>query len=195
MKKTLKSNILHKQSNRLQWGASMIAMVMSASPAFANTEKSSAPGAAKPSPSETVAVQLNKEDEFKIRFRADTLVISPVLSASLKENLRTAIAGEKAEFQTYSNYPAFIERGEIRIFSADAPSSGEPLATIEVDANGYAAWDVPSDGESALYFIYRAYGKDGKFDETAADELTIITEEIPHDIGCLLYTSPSPRDS
>jgi hypothetical protein len=122
--------------------------------------------------------QQTAEDAHQIRFRADTLVVTPVLSAGLVNAPRTAVAGEKAEFQSYSNYPAYIERGEIRIFKAGTSPDGQMIATVPVDANGYAAWDVPVEGEEALAFTFRAYGKDGGFDETVAKELTIVKEAL-----------------
>lgn len=124
------------------------------------------------------AVALNAEDTHQIRFRADSLVVTPVLNVGLIGNVRSAIAGEAAEFQSYSNYPSYIERGEVRIFKAGVSPDGEPMATIATNENGYAKWDVPSDSHEALYFVFRAYGKDGKFDETSGHELTIVEKRL-----------------
>jgi hypothetical protein len=119
-----------------------------------------------------------QQDAHEIRFRADTLVVTPVLNVGLIGSVRSAVAGETAEFQSYSNYPAFIERGEVRIFKAGVSPDSEPLATIATNGNGYAKWDVPADSPDALYFVYRVYGKDGKFDETSAHELTIVEKRL-----------------
>lgn len=120
------------------------------------------------------------QDENQIRFRADTLVVTPVLNTGLVGSVRTAVAGEKAEFQTFSNYPAFIEKGEIRIFKADSSPDSEPLAIVTVE-DDRASWDVPADAPEALFFVYRVTGKDGKFNETVAHELTIIGRELTKD--------------
>lgn len=117
-------------------------------------------------------------DEFDIRFRADTLIVTPVLNVGLVESARTATAGETVTFLGYNNYPAFIENGEIRIFRASQNPDSEPVATVQVGADGSASWTVPASGPSALFYVYRVYGKNGKFDETNPEELTIVDKEL-----------------
>lgn len=124
----------------------------------------------------TAANQAN--DPYNIQFRADTLVVTPVLNAVLVDHVRTAVAGEDAVFQTYNNYPAFLDRGEIRIFRNGQSPDSEPLATLKVDAAGAAKWRVPTDAPEALFFTFRVTGKDGKFDETAPKELTIVSRQV-----------------
>ncbi len=123
-------------------------------------------------------VNAAQEDAFQVRFRADTLVVTPVLGVGLVDTVRTAIAGEEASFQAYSNYPAFIAKGEIRVLRAGQFPDAEPVATIAVDGNGFARWTVPVDTPEALYFVYRVTAKDGKFDETGAHELTVVSRKV-----------------
>ena len=117
-------------------------------------------------------------EDHEVRFRADTLVITPVLNVGLVEAFRTAIAGQTVSFMAYSNYPAFVEKSEIRVFRASQSPDSEPLAVLQVDEFGRAQWDVPVDGPSALAFVLRVYGKGEKFDETVAQELTIVDKEL-----------------
>jgi hypothetical protein len=119
-----------------------------------------------------------QEDSYQLRFRADTLVVTPVLNVGLMESERTAAAGDTVSFLGYSNYPAFIDSGEIRIFRASQSPDAEPYATVAVDANGSAQWSVPEVGPSALFYIYRVNGAGGKFDETTAQELTIVDKAL-----------------
>ncbi len=120
----------------------------------------------------------NVADEFRIQFRADTLVVTPVLNIGLMESERTAAAGDTVTFLGYSNYPAFIAKGEVRIFRASQSPDGEPVATLPVDSNGTARWQVPDSSASALFYVYRVYSTDGKFDETAPQELTIVAKSL-----------------
>jgi hypothetical protein len=122
------------------------------------------------------------EDSFQIRFRADTLILSPVLSVGLVDSVRSALAGQDLQFQTFSNYPAFIKSGEIRIFKAGQSPDADPLAKLTVDATGRTNWQVPMGGPEALYYVYRVTGKDGKFDETSAQELTIVNQNLADDL-------------
>ena len=86
------------------------------------------------------------EDKYEIRFRADTLIVTPVMSVGLVDGVRTVVRGEAARFQTYNNYPSFVERGEIRVFAAGASPDSEPLAVIETDKFGGATWHKASNG-------------------------------------------------
>lgn len=123
------------------------------------------------------------EDKYEIRFRADTLIVTPVMSVGLVDSVRTVVRGEEARFQTYNNYPAFVDRGEIRIFAAGVSPDSEPLAVIETDKFGSAVWRADQAAPEALYFVYRVYGADGQFDESAAHELTLLNEPVPEQIG------------
>lgn len=118
------------------------------------------------------------EDGFDIKFRADTLVITPVLNVGLVESERTAAAGETISFMGYSNYPAFIEKAEVRIFRATQSPDSEPVEVLAVDSNGLAQWTVPDNAPSAMFYTYRVYGRGGKFDETTAQELTIVEQAL-----------------
>jgi hypothetical protein len=122
--------------------------------------------------------QVAQEDAFQVRFRADTLAVTPILNAGLVDTERTIIADNEAHFQTYTNYPAFIEKGEIRVLKAGVSPDSEPFATIAVDKNGAATWKVPVDAPKALYFTYRVSASDGKFDETSAQELTVVSRKV-----------------
>ena len=70
----------------------------------------------------------------------------------------------------YANYWSFIERAEVRIFQAGQSVEDAPLAVVEIDPNGLAEWQpvVPRSAGSAraLTYVLRAYGKNGKFDDT-----------------------------
>lgn len=164
MKCSLTSKLLLRSS------ALSIALLASQNIAYAQEAENTA----SPAPIEAV----REEDAFQIRFRADTLVVTPVLNAGLVETERTVVAGEEAQFQTYNNYPAYVEKGEIRILKAGDSPDREPLAVIAVDANGSARWQVPLDAPEALFYTYRVTSKDGKFDETLAQELTVVSSEV-----------------
>jgi hypothetical protein len=133
----------------------------------------------------------NSGDPFNIQFRADSLIVSPVLNIGLIESERTAVTGEPVSFLGYSNYPAFIEKGEVRIFRAGQSPDGEPVAVVPVDANGLASWAVPETGPSAMFYIYRVYGANGKFDETSPQELTIVDKELAQAKAAMPVTRPN----
>lgn len=157
-------------------GSALIAIATICAPASAQDQEEVAA---------TAQAETNQfgEDQYEIRFRADTLIVTPVLSVGLVNSAATAVRSEEVRFQTYTNYPSFIERAEIRIHAAGASSDSEPLFTLDVEEDGTATWQADEASPHALYFVLRVYDGEGKFDETSAHELTLLDEPVPEQIG------------
>jgi hypothetical protein len=128
-----------------------------------------------------VTTAASEQDEFGILLRADTLVVTPVLAAGLADGGRTALVASPVEFHTHNNYPAFITKSEIRIFAADRSVDAKPLAVVPVGVDGTASWTPDADTAQTLFFVYRVYGADNKFDENQPHELTVLKKPIPDD--------------
>lgn len=86
------------------------------------------------------------------------------------------------QFNVYSNYSAFIDRFEVRIFHGDDADLARPLVVLPV-AHGptmqadWEATELPAAlrvGEP-LYYVVRAYDRGGRFDETRALSLRLVT--------------------
>jgi len=96
-----------------------------------------------------------------------------------------AVAGQPVRFTTYTNYPRFIERAEIRVFTQDQSTQQKPLSVIPVVIGGTTEWLVPPLGDSLLRvttdlakpkfltYVLRVYDHRGRFDETKARRLDI----------------------
>ncbi|NJS15529.1 MAG: hypothetical protein HC788_14195, partial [Sphingopyxis sp.] len=118
--------------------------------------------------------------------RIDPSSIEPVLAVGLAESERGIVRGATATFISYTNYPAFVARGEVRIFAADQAPDSIPLAIIAADEYGTARWQPDGAAPDALFYTYRVYDAyEGSFDETAAQELTLL--DTP------LAEAPPPR--
>ncbi len=120
-----------------------------------------------------------------IQFRFDNLAAEPRLSVtSHPATLPLGAAAEEGSapslvrFRSYTNYPHFIDRSEIRVFAKGQSVQAEPLAVIEVDPNGSAEWQPTGEPFAGplreLQFVLRAYDEDGRFDETAPQLLWIV---------------------
>ena len=119
-------------------------------------------------------VALNRAD---IQFRFDNLESERRLSVSadpgsirLEQADGVWIPGTPVRFRMYTNYMAFIDRAEVRIFSPDDSVRGKPLAVLPVGDLGLASW-IPSAEEfsgarQSLKYVLRAYDSDERFDET-----------------------------
>lgn len=114
------------------------------------------------------------DNPYAIRVRTDAARVDPVLAAGLVESERAVVRGRDATFIRYTNYPAMVARGEVRIFRADASPDGTPLAVVPADRDGVARWTPGADAEGDLFYVYRVYDRDGQFDETAPQELTVV---------------------
>ena len=83
--------------------------------------------------------------------------------------------------------------------NAVTPELGKPETDMQIDVNGYS---VPDDASSELKaalpeITARFIGKNRSFEDlgNAAAEVTrFMQRELGYYLGCLLYTSPSPRD-
>ncbi|MDE1467100.1 hypothetical protein [Aurantiacibacter sp. D1-12] len=114
--------------------------------------------------------------DHAIDVRVDSGRIDPVLATGLADSVRVVVRGETATFVSYNNYPALIERGEIRVFERGVSAASTPFAIIPVDANGVAQWQPDAAARQDMFFVYRVYDAEGQFDETIAHELTVLHE-------------------
>ncbi|WP_274425108.1 TonB-dependent receptor [Chelativorans sp. YIM 93263] len=110
-----------------------------------------------------------------IQVKFDGLEVEPLLNVSTMPVERTYRAGETVTFFATSNYPAFIERAEIRIYQADRVAEGRPVAVVPVAINGTADWQMPAAGDGDFAYVLRVYGERERYDETVP--LTIARSE------------------
>ena len=100
-----------------------------------------------------------------IQVRFDGLDTAPKLNVGLKNDAVTVSRNELMVFQAYSNYEAFIQRAEVRIFNYDQTINDRPLAVIPVDQTGIASARVPF-GTDEIFYQLRVYDGYGRYDET-----------------------------
>jgi len=116
-------------------------------------------------------------DKADIRFQFDDLNAQRRLSVAVAPSVVVfhktpdeGLVAAPVRFQMYTNYGAFIARAEVRIFEAGRSVRGTPLAFVVIEPNGSAEWQPSARQLSAageeLQYLVRAYGKDGKFDDT-----------------------------
>ena len=117
--------------------------------------QSAEPGAATPS--------LSKVD---IQVKYNGLDVKPILNVSTVPPRTTYEGGETIKFLASFNYPAFVERAEIRIYEAGGRSESDIVDTIPVSPLGGAEWVMPSGGADRLDYMVRVYDSQGRFDET-----------------------------
>jgi flagellar motor protein MotB len=125
-------------------------------------------------------------DKADIQFQFDNLKAQRRLSAAVApsviavEQSPGGLIAAPVRFHMYSNYGAFIERAEVRIFEAGRSTQSPPLAVIKLDADGSADWQPGAKELSAasreLQYLVRAYSKDGRFDDTKPRSLWMVAD-------------------
>ncbi|MFZ5561901.1 MAG: OmpA family protein [Pseudomonadota bacterium] len=139
------------------------------------------PARAVPDVERCTDVALDKAD---LQFKYDNLDIKPRLNATAwpsavryQDDAATDAADNRVQFRLYSNYPAFIERAEIRLFENGSSLRDTPFAVVPVDRNGRAEWNAAFEKHVApgreLKYLLRVYDKAGRYDETAEQTLWV----------------------
>lgn len=112
--------------------------------------------------------------EVDIQVKFDGLEAKPLLNVSTMPIKRGYRAGETIEFLATSNYPAFIDRAEIRIYPTESGDAATSVAVVPVKVNDEAAWTMPAEveGDPEFSYVLRVYDAKGRYDETVP--LTIV---------------------
>ncbi|UUP18962.1 hypothetical protein NTH_03448 [Nitratireductor thuwali] len=113
-----------------------------------------------------------------IQVKFDGLDQTPLLNVSTVPVRRTYAAGEPVSFLATTNYPAFIERAEIRIFREGDNPSRRPVDIVPAMLNGETGWIMPAGYGSDYSYTLRVYDSKGRFDETIPLSLARTGQEI-----------------
>ena len=108
-----------------------------------------------------------------IQVKFDGLNIEPKLNVGLQDDAVTVSRHEQMVFRAYSNYEAFIQRAEIRIFNNDQTINDRPIAIIPVDPAGVARAGVPF-GTNEIFYQLRVYDHLGRYDETQPKTVSLV---------------------
>lgn len=114
-------------------------------------------------------------DTLQVRY--DPMVLAPAL------NVWTANGAERGQpvvFHHWSNYAAWIEQAQIRIFEKGSSSQQTPLAIVPVSLDSSTQWRAPTDAPAELFYVLRVTDAKGRFDETTPKPLTLVGHLTGH---------------
>ena len=80
-------------------------------------------------------------------------------------NKDPAQPGDQLRVQSQLNYPAFVERAELRLLELAPNGQVRLIEVVPIAPNGTATFRVPSHDDLAI--VHRVYDARGRFDETA----------------------------
>ncbi len=109
-------------------------------------------------------------DAMEIETTVDSL--DPVKRLNAQMDIVIGEQGRVLKAATYSNYLAFADTLEIRVFDARRSARGKPLLVIPVTGN-VATAALPDNLPEHVQYVLRATATDGAFDQTAPKGLRI----------------------
>ncbi len=102
--------------------------------------------------------------QANVQVTFDGLGATPRLNVKTVGSEAAYSAGETVTLQSEANYPAFIERAEMRLIDRAAVGGPRLLAVVPATANGAVSFQMPS-GEDVVV-VHRVYDPNGRYDET-----------------------------
>ncbi|MEP4246518.1 hypothetical protein [Tateyamaria sp.] len=187
MRSNLRTLLLATASPLIIVGQGAWAQDLVTLPAGANTEPSSGvvadagtgftitiDGGDTPTANDTPAAQENqpslvREQDIALA-EADLFVTFDGLNVRRRLNLailneNPAVRGDQLRVQSQLNYPAFVERAELRLFELAPNGQVRLISVVPIAPNGTATITVPEQDDLAI--VHRVYDARGRFDETA----------------------------
>jgi hypothetical protein len=104
-------------------------------------------------------------ESVDIQVKFDGLDAKPVLNVSTYPIRQVYQPGETVQFLASNNYPTWIKKSEIRIFTSKQPLTEKPYAVVPVTSAGAGVWTMEEMDDNFIY-VLRVYDADGRFDET-----------------------------
>jgi hypothetical protein len=99
-----------------------------------------------------------------IQVTFDGLSVKPRLDLEVLGQEKAFDPGDLVGFQSATNYPSFLTRGEVRIIDLKARGGPRTLTVVPVDPNGQVTVRLPEGKE--LVAVHRVYDSRGRYDET-----------------------------
>ncbi len=166
-----------------------LAIILGADSAGSGIDRETAAGISISVDGETVVGMASIEDANRrtdvdleavdIQVKFDGLGVERSLSVSTIEERRVHAPGEPIGFRGYWNYPDWISRAEVRIYSAReggrAPAFAIPLETVPLALDQTGNWLPPEGYKGDYLYAVRVYDASGRFDES--DPLPIVISE------------------
>ena len=110
-----------------------------------------------------------------IQIKYDGLDVETQLNVTANNGATSVSRGFPTEFSAFWNYGHYIHHAEVRIFDAKANVKSDPLLVLPVAANQHAALVDTRGLPDQVIYVLRVYGQKGRFDETEAKQLTLVS--------------------
>jgi hypothetical protein len=105
-----------------------------------------------------------------VQVKFDGLDATPRLDLLVQHTDKSRSAGDQFVVQSRLNYPAFVDRAEIRLIDTDHNGAWRMLGVVPIEPNGAATVRLPEGNK--IVAVHRVYDAKGRYDETFAIPLT-----------------------
>jgi hypothetical protein len=175
---------LMKGSPRKRAGlaASMLALLALAGPAFAGAplpfeitvDGQRVDGSTLP-PTENATESTEK---LNIEVKFDGLGANPTLNVSTMPPRVSYKVGDELRFLASTNYAAWIDHAEVRIYAKGKRKSSGLVQVVELGNDATATWTLPAGTPDQMEYVLRVYDEDGRFDETLPLPINVASENF-----------------
>ncbi len=123
-------------------------------------------------------------EKLDIQIKFDGLGVTPTLNVSTMPPRASYKVGDTLQFVASTNYAAWIDKGEIRIYEQGKRKASGLVEIIPLNNDATAEWVLPSGTPAEMEYVLRVYDEDGRYDETLPLPINVITSNFEtHDKG------------
>jgi hypothetical protein len=123
-------------------------------------------------------------EKLDIQVKFDGLGVTPTLNVSTMPPRASYKVGDTIQFLASTNYAAWVDHGEIRIYAEGKRKAAGLVQIIELKNDATAEWVLPAGTPDHLEYVLRVYDTDGRFDETLPLSINVATDDLAtHDNG------------
>jgi len=108
-------------------------------------------------------------------------VIATPATIGLDDDPDTDTVENRTTFRGFTNYGAYIERAEVRLYEPADPTTVEPVDVVPLGPDMTSDWHAGSSLPAGLKYVLRVYDAAGRYDETAPKRLWLLHDPAAAD--------------
>jgi flagellar motor protein MotB len=115
-------------------------------------------------------------EKAELQLQYDRMKAEPMLNLAAWPNV--AVDGQIIYFRGWSNYPHWIKRAEVIIYTLGFENQKHIVQQIELNKGLENSWQVTDVSADKLWYSLRVYDDAGRYDETIAKSLFVADEYV-----------------
>ncbi len=122
--------------------------------------------------------------KLDIQVKFDGLGVTPTLNVSTMPPRVSYRVGDTLQFLASTNYAAWVDHGEIRIYERGKRKASGLVQVVELKNDATAVWVLPQGTPEHMEYVLRVYDADGRYDETLPLPINVASADFAtHDNG------------